>query len=208
MELIESSSSVIKAGDKYARYTVLGVFKLANGYQKYVKVQCECGSPPRFVQVGVIRNGGSKSCGCFHREQVTKHGLKTGPVFKCWKSMMDRCTNIKNKSYPRYGGRGITVSDAWLDPHRFVADMEPSFTKGMTLDRIDNNGPYSLTNCRWATTKTQNRNYSRNHFITYNGETRCLKEWSEILGINHATLSDRIRIQKLPTHLAFTKVNS
>lgn len=206
MQLIESSSSVLKAGDTYGRYTVLGVFKASNGYQKYAHVSCACGSSARFVQVGVLRNGGSKSCGCFHKEQVTKHGDRSNPVFICWKSMIDRCTNPKNKSFHRYGGRGITISTHWLDHRNFMADMEPSFEEGMTIDRIDNSGPYTLENCRWATKKTQNRNYSRNHFITYQGETRCLKEWAEIFGINHATLSDRIRVQKLPPHIAFTKI--
>lgn len=205
MKLIPAVSSVIKAGDKYGRYTVLSVHRLADGYQKYVRVQCECGSDPRYVQVGVLRNGGSKSCGCYHKEAVSKHGLWGNPLFSLWRGMVDRCNNPKNKRYSRYGGRGIVVCDEWQDLHRFIADMGPTFRLGLTLDRVDNDGPYSPDNCRWATRKVQNRNYSRNLLITYNGETKCLKEWAEVLGLNYGTLHDRIKKQKLPPEIAFNR---
>lgn len=202
MELVESQSSVMKPGDRYGRYTVLGILKQAVGYQKYALVQCDCGTAPRRVQIGTLRNGESQSCGCHHRERVTKHGMWQTPLFKVWKSMVSRCTNTKNKSYRRYGGRGIRVCDEWLDLHRFVADMEPTYQPGLTLDRRNNDGPYCLENCRWATHKEQNRNYSRNRLVTHEGKTKCLVEWAEELGINRATLWDRLFVQKLPPHLA------
>jgi hypothetical protein len=201
-DLVPCESSVLKAGDRYGRYTVIGVFKKAGGYQKYASVKCDCGSAARHIQVGVLRNGTSQSCGCLHKERVTKHGLWQTPVFKCWKSMIDRCTNPKDKAYRRYGARGITVCKEWLDLANFVADMGPTFQPGLTLDRKNNDGPYTPENCRWATRKEQNRNYSRNVLLTLNGETHCLKEWAEITGINYGTLADRIRVQKLPAHLA------
>lgn len=205
MDLVESESSVLKAGDKCGRYTVLGIFKKADGYQKYAKVRCACGSEPRYVQVGVLRNGGSQSCGCLHKERVSKHGLSGTRIFKVWERMMSRCFNPADKRYHRYGGRGITVCKAWLDVHQFVADMGPAYRRGMTLDRINNDGSYTPENCRWATHKTQTRNYSRNLLVTYNGETKCLKEWAEILGLNYGTLWDRIKVQKLPPAIAFSR---
>jgi len=205
MNLIESVSSVLKAGDVYGRYTVLGVFKKADGYQKYAFVQCSCGSDPRHVQIGTLRNGESQSCGCHHKERVSKHGMWSHPLFNKWRGMVGRCTNPQDKRYARYGGRGIAVCERWLDVRHFIADMEPTFQPGLTLDRRNNDGPYSPENCRWATQKEQNRNYSRNHNITYNGETKCLKDWAEALGINHATLGDRINVQGLSPHAAFTK---
>lgn len=202
-DLVPCESSVLSAGDRYGRYTVLGVFKKPVGYQKYALVQCDCGSPPRHIQVGVLRNGTSQSCGCLHKERVTKHGLWSHPLFNVWRCMISRCTDPSDKAYKRYGARGITVCPEWLESVRaFVADMGPTYQPGLTLDRRDNNGPYSPENCRWATHAEQNRNYSRNVRLTHNGETRCLKEWAEITGINYGTLADRVRVQKLPAHLA------
>jgi hypothetical protein len=205
MKLIESESSVLKAGDEYGRYTVLGIFKKADGYQKYARVQCACGSNPRYVQVGTLRNGESQSCGCLHKERVSTHGLWGTPLFHAWRGMVDRCMNPKNKRFDRYGGRGITVCAKWMDAQQFISDMGPKFRRGMSLDRIDNDGPYSPENCRWATSKQQTRNYSRNVLVSYRGETKCLKEWAEILGINYGTLWDRIKVQKLPPAIAFTR---
>jgi hypothetical protein len=200
--LVEAESSVLKAGDRYGRYTVLGVFKKPDGYQKYALVQCDCGSEPRHVQVGVLRNGTSQSCGCLHKERVTRHGMWNTPLFNTWAMMIRRCTNPKDRRYDRYGGRGIYVCQEWLDVQTFIADMGPTFKPGLTLDRKNNDGPYSPENCHWATRQEQNRNYSRNVLLTHNNETHCLKEWAEITGINYGTLADRVRVQKLPPHLA------
>lgn len=208
MNLVPAESSVIKAGDKYGRYTVLGVFKKRHGYQKYGKVQCACGSAARFVQVGTLRNGTAKSCGCLHKELVSKHGLWGTPLFKVWSSMLRRCTNPKDTKYTRYGGRGIFVCEAWKDPNQFVADMGQEYKPGLTLDRIDNDGPYSPENCRWATRKTQTRNYSRNVLVTYRGETMCLRDWADAMNINYGTLWDRLYVQKLPPEIAFNRRTS
>lgn len=205
MNLIPSESSVLKPGDTCGRYTVLGIFKQREGYQKYAKVQCQCGSEPRLVQVGTLRNGESQSCGCHHKERVSTHGLSGTPLFKVWRTMVSRCTNPKDAKYARYGARGIAVCKAWHDVHQFVADMGPTYRRGLTIDRIDNDGPYSPENCRWATSKQQTRNYSRNVLVTYNGETKCLREWAEVLGINYGTLWDRIKVQKLPPAIAFSR---
>ena len=207
MKFIEAESSVIKAGDKYGRYTVLGIFQAPKGYQKYAHVQCRCGSAPRYVQIGTLRNGEAQSCGCLHKERVSTHGLSGTALFIKWSGMIRRCTNPRDKRYGRYGGRGITVCKEWLDVNQFISDMGPTFRQGFTLDRIDNDGPYAPNNCRWVTRKVQNRNYSRNVLITYNGETKCLKQWAEDLGLNYGTLWDRVKVRKLPPHLAFLLKN-
>jgi hypothetical protein len=87
-----------------------------------------------------------------------RHG-KDKKAYNAWHQMVDRCTNPENKSYARYGGRGIRVCDAWLDFEKFYADMGPS--NGLTIDRRDNDGNYDPSNCRWATRAIQQRNNSR-----------------------------------------------
>ena len=191
--LSECTSKVMAAGDIYGRYTVLGIFKEENSYQKLAHVQCSCGSPPRYVQVGVLRNNGSQSCGCLHKERVSTHGQWGNPLLKVWRSMIDRCTNSKNKSYARYGARGIAFCDRWIDPLAFIEDMSKGYVPGLQLDRINNDGNYSPENCRWATTKTQTRNYSRNVILEYDGKKLCLADWSAKTGINYMTIWSRLK---------------
>ncbi len=191
--LIPCTSKVVSFGDLYGRYTILGVFKEEGSYQKLARVQCSCGSPPRYIQVGILRNGSSMSCGCLHKERVSKHGLWKDPIFTVWRSMINRCTNDKNKSYKRYGGRGIAVCDRWANPAAFVEDMSNGYEPGLQLDRIDNDKNYSPDNCRWATTKIQTRNYSKNVVIEYEGKKLCLADWSISTGINYMTLWSRVK---------------
>jgi hypothetical protein len=106
--------------------------------------------------------------------------------------MLSRCTNPHHKNYADYGGRGITVSEAWRHSFEtFASDMGEPPESAMTLERIDNNGPYSKENCRWATREEQAQNTRQNRLITYNGITRPLVGWAKHLGIKRTILKDR-----------------
>ncbi len=124
------------------------------------------------------------------------HGMsrikgKVRPTFVTWSAMIRRCTNPKAIDYKNYGSRGIVVCERWLDVRNFIEDMgdRPS---GMSLERVDNNGPYSKENCIWADRRTQNINTRRNVLITHNGETHTVSVWAERLGLSSLKIYKRI----------------
>ncbi len=121
------------------------------------------------------------------------HGMKDSRAYSSWQNAKSRVTNPNNPAWRNYGGRGITMCTEWAgDFQAFYADMgDPDV--GMTLDRIDVNGPYSPDNCRWADRKTQGRNQRDNLLITSGGRTQTLADWAEELGINYWTLHSRVR---------------
>lgn len=114
-------------------------------------------------------------------------------LYDTWRAMIRRCHNPAAGNYPRYGGRGITVCQAWRDSFdAFLEDVPPRPTAGHSLERIDNNRGYEPGNVRWATAAEQARNRRDNHYLTARGRTLLLEEWAEITGIPKSTLFNRI----------------
>lgn len=159
------------------------------------RCSCTCGTV-RLVRGKTLRNGDITNCGCLKKARfmamVTKHGLCTSHEYKSWYGMLTRCNNPNQKSFKYYGGRGITVCESWKEFKNFIHDMGRA-PKGYSIDRIDNEKGYFKENCRWASDKEQARNSRNNTVLTMNGVSRCLAEWSEILGIKRETISMRIR---------------
>lgn len=124
-----------------------------------------------------------------------RHGHTAGkfsPTYHSWAAMRTRCLNSKSAMYAHYGGRGISIAPEWLKFEHFLRDMGPRPNE-TSLDRIDPDGPYSKDNCRWATTVEQARNTRRNVRVEIDGQTRCVTEWCEILGVSKNTVWARIR---------------
>lgn len=192
-DFIERSFHYIKPGDKYGKLTILKTGKKLNTYRYYALCQCDCGSPPKYIRIDCLESGNTKGCGCLHKTPSRKTHEKTNsPVYYIYTSMIARCYHKQHPCYHLYGGRGIKVCDRWLNILNFVEDMEPSFKKGLSLDRINNDKGYSPENCRWATQREQMRNTRSNRLITHNNKTLSLVEWSEILDINYQTLRGRL----------------
>lgn len=122
------------------------------------------------------------------------HGMRNTSLYSKWCSMKRRCSYQKDKRYPNYGGRGITVCDEWKNSFEAFYEwaMKNGYEKGLTIDRIDCNGNYEPSNCRWATTKVQNRNYSRNHKVTYKCNEYCVVELAEMFNIPYRRLLWRL----------------
>lgn len=126
-----------------------------------------------------------------HGATVDAREGKTDPVYKLWIAMKDRCSNPSSQHFHRYGGRGITVADEWVnDFAAFKAAVGPR-PKGTTLDRIDNTKGYEPNNVRWTTRKVQANNRETNVVVTYNGLTMTLAQWSDHLGWKYGLLASR-----------------
>lgn len=152
----------------FGRWTVVGVPQRSPYTPQRVMCLCECGGA-RSVQVKHLESGKSQSCGCLHKEKVSEVGKGNTrevegypshlhPLYMTWAAMKDRCLREKATGYKNYGGRGIAVCERWLGSFsQFVQDMGER-PEGHTLDRIDNDGNYEPSNCKWSTSLEQNRN--------------------------------------------------
>ncbi len=140
---------------------------------------CDCGNVTTPLHSDV-RHGKTKSCGC----TVSHHGMKHTPEYSVWTSMLQRCENPNNKDYHYYGERGITVCPEWHDFAVFIADMGVRPSGCQTIDRIDNDKGYELSNCRWTTWKRQQRNTSRTIKLDYGGLMLPLCDLAELTGLD------------------------
>ena len=190
-------------GHTYGRWKVISFSHSTELSERFWLCRCECGTE-RAVLQATLRNGISKSCGCLHRERVSKHNLSRSPTWATWRAMIDRCLNENSDNFADYGAKGITVCERWRSFENFLADMgiRPA---GTTLDRVDNSYGYEHSNCRWATATEQCRNKTNNVRITHNGETRLLIEWAEIWGIDYFVLYSRIVTHGWPVERAITQ---
>lgn len=173
--------------------------------------ECHCDCGANIITIGCsIRKGKTLSCGCIRKEKSAKRAKEYfhldsssfvdnpnhGRLYMIWYDMNRRCSNPNRQNYIDYGGRGISVCSDWADDYDMFARwaMANGYNPKLTLDRIDCNGDYTPTNCRWASQRVQANNKRNNRMLTVStGETHTISEWSSISGINRHTIAQRIR---------------
>lgn len=186
-------------GQKFNRLTVIGFSHKTEKNRVYWKCKCDCGKEI-VVRADNLRNGHAKSCGCYKLDQILenpphyKHGQVRTRLYRIWCEMYTRCYNSHNPNYSRYGGRGISICDEWQDFANFYSwAMANGYQESLSIDRINNDGNYEPSNCRWATKKEQANNTSRNRIYYIDGEHLNIRQISEKYSIDYQRLWDRLR---------------
>lgn len=182
--------------EQFNGITVASIETVPGRRDRMANCICHCGT--RFsAAASKVKSGHTKSCGCLKRAageaHFKTHGLKNRREYNVWCAMRDRCTNPNTKQYPNYGGRGIRVCDEWMvSVEAFLRDMGDC-PKGLSLERVDTNGNYEPSNCRWATITEQNRNKRNSIMVTYRGVTKNLADLAEEVGLPYKKLRYRIK---------------
>lgn len=153
-------------GQRFGRLIAINLDHTDKHGKKHWKFQCDCGKQT-IAAASLVKRGTTKSCGCLMAEQsainglkskgAIRHGLSNTPEYKVWKTMRQRCMNPNQHDYYLYGGRGITVCERWSIFENFINDMGTR-QKGLTIERINNDGNYEPSNCIWTTNKQQSQN--------------------------------------------------
>lgn len=159
--------------------------------------RCDCGNE-KVVFAANLGRKNTTSCGCERKRVASKrartHGMRRSPEYRTWAGMLTRCTNPNDKSFERYGARGVTVCDRWRHSfENFFADVGPKPSPFHSLDRWpDCRGNYEPGNVRWATDDEQRRNKTNNFFVEVAGEWLCLSDACRKYRINRLTARDRL----------------
>ena len=162
---------------------------------------CDCGNTSISWSTS-LKGGQAKSCGCLQKERTsevsTTHGntknAKDTTEYKSWCGMKYRCSNSKATKYKNYKEKGITVCERWINSfENFLEDMGKAPTTKHTLDRIDPNGNYESTNCRWATQLQQQGNRTNNRWIEHDGKRMILSDWGRFLNVKPEHISYKMR---------------
>ncbi len=198
-------------GKKFGRLTVLQLSekrKTKHGTAIYWECLCVCGN--KIITSGSsLKSGGTKSCWCLHREILikrnTSHGKSGLSEYKIWQLIKERTLNKNNPGYENYGGRGIRLCKRWMKFENFFKDMGPRPSKNHSIDRINNDGDYKPSNCRWADSLQQANNTRLNRNITFNSKTMTLSEWSRHTGILIQTICNRLNRQNWSIERALTE---
>lgn len=210
MDKIKKNSEEYMIGKRFER-----LIPIKRGPEKYFQsgrhrdtwlCKCDCGNE-KIILGPDLRRGSTVSCGCKHKEGMHRtHGKTNTRLYKEYQDMKARCYNKNNKLYYRYGARGITICDEWGKFEGFYKwAIENGYTDELTIDRIDNDGPYAPWNCRYVSIKKQMNNMSRNRIIEYNGERHTVSEWGSITGISSGAIRARLDRFGWPVERALTE---
>lgn len=196
------------SGQRFGRLHVVKMMGLNQHRRMLWLCECDCGNKNFIVTGGSLTGGSTKSCGCFKKEKQAesqmRHGMCGTKIYTTWKNMKSRCYNEKSSFYKDYGGRGIRICDEWLDKDNgFISfynwSMEVGYDENLSIDRINVNGNYEPTNCRWATVDEQSNNKRNNVYLIIDGESKTVSQWAKDYNISRDAINRRIANGELLT---------
>lgn len=205
--------SPIKVSQRFGKWTVIGATRATYGgrLRNLWDCECDCGTVRGMPQDALLSGKSTQCSDCSNREKAAMkprltHGQSETRLHNIWMQMRRRCEKPSCPDYPRYGGRGIAVCEAWLDFEPFHRWAETNgYADDLTLDREDNDGNYDPDNCRWVSRKAQNRNRRDNQRFEWRGKSLTLPEIAEVAGISPALLRQRVRRDGLSVEQALSK---
>ena len=184
-------------GKTFGRWTVLEKSEKIGRIQTYL-CKCQCGNTAKVPHSNLTR-GKSTSCGCFQKELASKrfkkHGMRNTRLYSIYANMKARCYNEKNKRYKDYGGRNILMCKEWYESFETFKDwaLANGYQDDLSIDRINVDGNYAPSNCRWATQEQQDNNQRKTILIEISGKKMSLKQWTNLMGWKYGTYSARNR---------------
>lgn len=189
-------------GKKFGRLYVVSFVGLNHRKEAVWRCKCDCGNEIN-VRSRPLRIGHTKSCGCLKiEEEKTRaehphkktHGLSNSRLYTIWLNMKARCLNRKNEHYNDYGGRGITICQEWLDDFMNFYNwaIENGYSDDLSIDRINVNGNYEPSNCRWVCETTQANNKRNNKIVEYKGQKKTIHQLAKENNVNYSCLRWRI----------------
>lgn len=187
-------------GRTFGSWTVLRFSHRASNRQALWFCRCACGVE-KAVRGPDLTSGRSTRCPACVKVAAGPHGRT---LYKVWHNVRQRCENPRHRAWRHYGARGIKVCERWQTFGNFYADMAPTYQPGLTVDRINVDGPYAPENCRWATREQQARNKRNNHLVTFRGRTATAAEWAELVGIKAHVIRGRLDKLDWPVEKALT----
>lgn len=189
---------ILKKGTEYGWWTIVREMPTPEYSNRKFLCRCLCGKKV-IIQMGNMRHGKSRSCGCYRTEllvkRLSKHKKTKTSEFRIWVTMKQRCMNPRNKNYSDYGGRGIKIYKKWVnDFMAFYNYIGQRPSQKHSIDRIDNNQGYIPGNIRWATMKEQRRNTRLGiKTVIYKGKEKPIVQWCEELGLKFDVIRHRLK---------------
>ncbi len=187
-------------GYKFGKWTVVSLHSKKphpKGEIRRWNCVCDCGNSKSVLERSLTK-GVSKSCGCYHKEllrkRLTKHNMSNTRLYSIWHGINERCTRTGTRISKNYGDRGISVCDEWkqFEPFHEWA-IENGYSEDLSIDRINVNGNYEPSNCRWVDVITQANNTRNNHYVTIGEETFTITQWARLKGISTSGIYLRVK---------------
>ena len=185
-------------GQRFGRLVALEHVGFSSNRVTLWKCRCDCGNTI-IVREGNLNSGKSQSCGCLNVERTKeanlRHGMAHTRLYNIWSKMKERCYNTTRKAYKNYGGKGVHVCDEWRNDFQKFYDwaINNGYKENLTIDRINSNGNYEPSNCRWITLSENTRLKYESDFITVRNLSLTIHDWANRIGLSQKTLRDRYK---------------